>query len=97
MTVIKILFRLIVFPFVAAVILLAAIRNYFYTCWLWISKGGELLTYDETFNPETIRQQFERVNADKFCGCKKEIKTGCTSAMHCNLCGKLEQTEIWLK
>jgi len=38
---------------------------------------------------------FERIN--KFCSCKPELKTGSTSAMHCNICGKIEQTETWLK
>ncbi len=97
MIAIKIIFRLIAFPFVAGVILIAVIRNYLYTCWLWLSRGGELTAYNDTFNPETIRQHFEQMKEAQFCGCKHEIKTGCTSAMHCNICGKLEQSENWLK
>jgi len=34
---------------------------------------------------------------ERFCQCADEIKTGSTSAMHCNHCGKIEQTETWLK
>lgn len=96
-TTVKILFRLIAFPFVAAFILIAAIRNYFYTCYLFLSGGGELVTYDKVFNPETIRQHFEQMKQAEFCGCTKEVKTGWTSAKHCNICGKLEQEETWLK
>ena len=60
-TTIKIIFRIIAFPFVAAIILIAAIRNYFYTCWLWLRHGGELTTHDEVFNPDTIRNQVEEL------------------------------------
>lgn len=58
----KLIFRLIAFPFVAGLILIASIRNYFYTLWLWVSRGGELVTHDEVFNPETIRDQFKKMN-----------------------------------
>jgi len=58
---VKIIFRIIAFPFVAAIILIATIRNYFYTCWLWLSRGGELLTHDAVFNPETCREQFLKI------------------------------------
>lgn len=34
---------------------------------------------------------------ERFCQCTEEIKTGSTSAMHCNHCGKIEQSETWLK
>ena len=61
-TIIKILFRIIAFPFVAGMILIAAIRNYLYTCWLWLRHGGELLTHDDVFNPETIREQLKKLN-----------------------------------
>jgi len=93
----KYFFRLIAFPFVAIIILIASLRNYFYTCWLWLSRGGELLTYDEVFNPESIRDQFKKLNESRFCECSKEIKTGSGTAWHCNICGKLEQSETWLK
>lgn len=58
MIVIKILFRLIAFPFVAVIILIASIRNYFYTCFLWLRYGGELTMHNDTFNPETLRELF---------------------------------------
>ncbi len=58
---IKILFRLIAFPFVAIIILIAAIRNYFFTLWLWLRYGGELMMHDETFNPETFREQLKAI------------------------------------
>jgi hypothetical protein len=54
----KIIFRVIAFPFIAVIILIAAIRNYFYTLWLWLSNGGELNMHDDVFNPETHREQF---------------------------------------
>ena len=57
----KILFRLLALPFVAGIILIAAIRNYFFTLWLFINRGGQLLTYDKVLNPETIREQFIEV------------------------------------
>lgn len=34
---------------------------------------------------------------ERFCQCAEDIKTGSTSAMHCNHCGKIEQSETWLK
>ena len=34
---------------------------------------------------------------NQFCSCDSEIKTGWTSAKHCNMCGKLEPEETWLK
>jgi hypothetical protein len=37
------------------------------------------------------------IEEHKFCQCNSETKTGCTSAMHCNICGGLEQTETWLR
>jgi len=37
------------------------------------------------------------IQDERFCSCAPESKTGCTSAMHCNICGKIEQTETWLK
>lgn len=37
------------------------------------------------------------LNDNRFCSCDNETKTGCTSAMHCNLCGKLENNENWLR
>lgn len=55
-TTIKILFRLIVFPFIASVIVISGIRNILYTCYLWLSRGGELSMHDEVFNPETHRE-----------------------------------------
>lgn len=94
---IKIFLRIISFPFIAGIILIAAIRNYFYTCWMWLSRGGQLNTYDDIFNPETIRQHFVQMKEAQFCGCNKDVKTGCTSAKHCNICGKVEQSETWLK
>ena len=62
-TALKLLFRLLAFPFVAVVILIAAIRNYFFTCWLWLSKGGELMTHDDVFNPTTMRENIKTLNA----------------------------------
>ncbi len=64
-TMIKILFRVIAFPFVAVIILIASVRNYLYTCWLWLKGGGELSIYDDTFNPETIRDQFTKLTKEK--------------------------------
>ncbi len=57
----KILFRLLTLPFVASIILLAAIRNYIYTLYLWIRGGGELITHDDAFNPATHRDQFIQI------------------------------------
>ena len=34
---------------------------------------------------------------ERFCKCNENDKTGSTSAMHCNHCGKIEQSETWLK
>jgi len=34
---------------------------------------------------------------ERFCQCNENDKTGSTSAMHCNHCGKIEQSETWLK
>lgn len=34
---------------------------------------------------------------ERFCQCSENDKTGSTSAMHCNHCGKIEQSETWLK
>ncbi|MES1181960.1 MAG: hypothetical protein ABUL44_04105, partial [Flavobacterium sp.] len=34
---------------------------------------------------------------DRFCQCNDNDKTGSTSAMHCNHCGKIEQSETWLR
>lgn len=34
---------------------------------------------------------------DIFCQCKPEDKHGSTTAWHCNECGKVEQSETWLK
>lgn len=34
---------------------------------------------------------------ERFCQCSEDIKTGSTSAMHCNHCGKIEKHETWLK
>jgi len=62
MKLIKILFRLIAFPFVAGVVLIAMIRNYFFTCWLWLSRGGELMMHDDTFNPETLRESVKKLD-----------------------------------
>lgn len=59
--IIKIIFRIIALPFVAVIVLIASIRNYIYTLWLWLSRGGELLMHDDTFNPETIRDQFKKL------------------------------------
>lgn len=39
----------------------------------------------------------EELDKPQFCSCSNEIKTGWTSAHHCNICGKLEQSETWLK
>lgn len=57
----KIFIRIIAFPFVACIILIATIRNYLFTCWLWLRYGGELMTHDDTFNPETIRAQLKKL------------------------------------
>jgi len=57
-TLFKILIRLIALPFVAGVVLIASIRNYLYTLWLWMYNGGELKMHDDIFNPVTARQQF---------------------------------------
>lgn len=93
----KIFFRLLAFPFIACIVLIAATRNYFWTLWLWTTRGGELTTHDDVFSPDTIRQHFEQMKLQQFCGCPKDVKTGSTSAMHCNICGKVEQNETWLK
>ena len=55
-TIFKYFFRIVAFPFVACIILIVAIRNYLYTCWRWLRYGGELMTHDKVFNPETIRE-----------------------------------------
>lgn len=60
-TVTKILLRVISLPFVAAIIGIAAIRNYFYTLYLWLANGGELTVHDDTFNPVTLRDQFDEL------------------------------------
>ena len=57
-TLTKFIFRVLALPFVAGVVLLATIRNYFYTLYLWLKGGGDLSVYDDVFNPESIRQQF---------------------------------------
>lgn len=59
--VIKIIFRIIAFPFVAVIVLIASIRNYLYTCYLWLRYGGELMMHDKVFNPETIREQVTKI------------------------------------
>ena len=41
-------------------------------------------------------ERLEKSLKNQFCECSNEVKTGCTSAMHCNICGKLEQSETWL-
>lgn len=65
MTAFKIIIRLLALPFVAGIILIAAIRNYFFTLWLWVSRGGELMMYDETFNPETIREMLKSLKQNQ--------------------------------
>lgn len=60
---IKIIFRLLAFPFIAVIILISSARNYFYTCYLWLKNGGEISVYDDVFNPETIRDQFKKLNS----------------------------------
>lgn len=57
----KIFIRLLAFPFVAGIVLIASIRNYLFTCWLWLRYGGELMMNDETFNPDTIREQLKKL------------------------------------
>ncbi len=59
--IIKIIFRLIAFPFVAGIIGIAAVRNYLFTLWLWLRYGGELMMYDEVFNPETLRELLKQI------------------------------------
>jgi hypothetical protein len=71
-----------------------------------------ILTYEENIPPEhqgeaiAINNLFYKIehtlaqNQSKdgeFCECKSEEKHGSTTAWHCNHCGKLEQTETWLK
>lgn len=56
----KILFRLLAFPFVAVIILIAAVRNYSYTLIHWLLYGGELITYDKVFNPESVRDLIKK-------------------------------------
>jgi len=48
-------------PFVAAIIGIATIRNYFFTLWLWLRYGGELTMHDDVFNPETLREQLKEI------------------------------------
>ena len=60
----KYFFRLTAFPFVAGIILIASIRNYFFTCYMWLRYGGELMAHDAVFNPETIREQLNKLLQD---------------------------------
>lgn len=42
-------------------------------------------------------KQNRTLNEDMFCSCQSHDKHGSTSAMHCNHCGKVEQSESWLR
>ena len=47
---------------------------------------------------ESVALESELLKAkERFCQCNENDKTGSTSAMHCNHCGKIEQSETWLK
>ncbi len=62
-TAIKVIFRILALPFVAGIVAIALLRNYFFTLYLWLRNGGELLAHDKTFNPETMRAQFVKMEA----------------------------------
>lgn len=64
---------------------------------LWAIRNDDSFYFFE-YGKDILNRYFDDCKKDtKFCSCDKEIKTGCTSAMHCNLCGKLEQTETIFK
>jgi hypothetical protein len=43
-------------------VLIAAIRNYFFTCWQWLRKGGELMVHDDVFHPAGMSNQIRELN-----------------------------------
>jgi hypothetical protein len=55
-TVVKILFRLLAWPFVFGILLLSILRNFLFTNWQWLRHGGEFMVHDEVFNPESMRK-----------------------------------------
>ena len=54
MIVVKIFFRLLSLPFIMGISLLAALRNTVMLWVRWVCFGGELMTWDKEFNPNTI-------------------------------------------
>lgn len=57
---------------------------------------SELLKAKEEINQLKITNELLK-EPHNFCQCDPDDKTGSTSAMHCNHCGKIEQSETWLK
>lgn len=61
MKIFKILIRLIVLPFVAAIVFIALMRFFFSSLWMWINYGGELMMYENKFNPLTFKEQLKEM------------------------------------
>ena len=59
MKAIKILFRILSFPFYLGLATLASIRTILINCALWLRYGGETMRYDKRFNPNTIGQMLK--------------------------------------
>jgi len=67
-----------------------------------LSQKKQLLHYEinvlASKDAELEKLESELLKAkERFCQCNENDKTGSTSAMHCNHCGKIEQYETWLK
>lgn len=58
-------------------------------------KDGNMV--DLNNHSELSKELLRILNDSKFCSCDAHTKTGTTSAFHCNICGKLEKSETWLK
>lgn len=58
-----------------------------------------MMQWDKKSLINYLKEQLKKIQdlQNRFCQCNKEIKTGSTTAWHCNICGKIEQTETWLK
>ena len=59
MKAIKILFRILSFPFYFGLATLASVRTILINCALWLRYGGETMRYDKKFNPDTIGQMLK--------------------------------------
>ena len=59
MKAIKIIFRILSFPFYLGLVTLASVRTILVNSALWLRFGGETMRYDRKFNPEAIGQMLK--------------------------------------